>query len=66
MEKKKQITGIISGAIFLIGFFFINQSKSVTGNVILNNRPLVEPTSIIGLILIVCSVVLAFYTLRQK
>ncbi|MBU2562262.1 MAG: hypothetical protein KKF68_01210 [Nanoarchaeota archaeon] len=60
--KKATITfAIIS---LTSGFFFLNQS--LTGNVILNNSYSLNFLSIIGLLLIVCAVILAAYSIKKR
>jgi len=46
------------------GFLFLNQS--ITGNVILNNTNSFSLVSLMGLVLIACSIILGAYALKKK
>ena len=46
------------------GFLFLNHS--ITGNIILNDEYSFNLISIIGLMLILCSIILGVYSVRKK
>jgi len=62
--KEKKTTGIFAIIAFIGGFFFLNQT--VTGNVIIESEKSINLISIIGLALIACAIILAFYSLKKK
>ena len=62
--KQKRTTGIFS-AIALLGSFFLIGSK-ITGNVILTNKPNFSSLNLIGLLLFLCSIILAAYSIKKK
>jgi hypothetical protein len=62
--KKKKVTAGFAIIALAGGFLFLN--GGVTGNIVINNRGSFELLSLIGLLLILCSVVLAVYTLSSK
>ncbi len=69
MEKKsllktRKVTGIFSLAAFIGGFLFLN--PTITGGAILENSSSLSSLSIIGLLLIACSVILAAYALKKR
>ena len=62
--KRKRVTGGFSMVSIIAGFLFLNQG-SITGNVIVDSQPVFNMLSVVGLLLIFCSAILAFYTLRK-
>lgn len=65
LHKGKSIAAVFAGAAFVVGFFLIDRSES-TGNVVLNGDvPPFNIISLIGLFLILCSAVLAFYIVKK-
>ena len=62
--RTRTATGIFAIAAFAGGLMFLN--NSLTGNVILEDAKVLDALSFIGLILIVCSLILAFYAARNK
>jgi hypothetical protein len=62
--KKKPLSFLISALAFLVGFFLI-EGGGITGNVILNDQPLFTASSLIGILLVIGSGILAFYAIRQ-
>jgi uncharacterized membrane protein YraQ (UPF0718 family) len=62
--QQQKVTATFSAVSFLAGIIFI-QTK-LTGNII--GSKIVSPnlTSIIGLLLLACSVATAFYTIKNK
>jgi len=70
MEKKglarsKGITGILAVIMFLTGFLFVDRG-GFTGNAVLNGQPSFNPIALIGLLLVLCSAVLAVYAVKSK
>jgi len=68
MEKKKwfktkSIAAVFAGVAFVVGFLFLD--KGVTGNVILDNSPSFSIMSLIGLLLVFCSAILAVYIIKK-
>ncbi|HEB46885.1 MAG TPA: hypothetical protein ENI22_00255 [Candidatus Pacearchaeota archaeon] len=69
MEKKKnwfgakKLTASFAAVSLIVGFLFLD--KGVTGNVIINNQNPVNVVSLIGLLLVFCSAVLAVYSTRR-
>jgi len=61
--KRKKIAGVFAFFTFIIGFLFLDINS--TGNAILNGAPSFNIASMVGLLLIVCSAVLTFYTVRK-
>jgi hypothetical protein len=61
--KTKKVTASFAVVALIAGFLFLD--KSITGNVILNNRHPFDAVSLIGLSLILCSAILAVYTVRR-
>ena len=61
--RAKKVTASFAIAAAFSGFLFLDQG--VTGNVILNSRSSFNPTTFIGLILIFCSAILAFYSIKR-
>ena len=62
--KRKKVTA--SFAIFALagGFLFLNQG--ITGNVILSGKSSINLLSIIGLLLILCSIILGIYSIKKR
>jgi len=62
--KTKKIAAVFAAVAFVIGFLFLD--KGITGNVILDNKYPVDVISLIGLLLILCSVILAVYLIKKE
>ncbi|MFQ5531492.1 MAG: hypothetical protein ACE5ES_02650 [Candidatus Nanoarchaeia archaeon] len=62
--KTKPATTGFAIAALISGFLFLN--KSMTGNVVLNDKYSINLISIVGLLLISCAVVLGMYTIKKK
>lgn len=62
--KTKKVTIPFALVSLMGGFFFLN--RSITGNVILNNKHAFNLVSLIGLLLILCSVVLIAYSIKKR
>jgi hypothetical protein len=62
--KKKSVINSFAIIALLGGFFFLN--KRITGNVILNNYYSFSLISLIGLLLIICSIILGTYSIWKK
>lgn len=63
-KEKRVIIGL--ALISLIsGFLFISQS-GITGNAVINHYQPISVLSIVGLLLIFCSVILAIYTINKE
>jgi len=62
--KTKKATIIFSLIAFIGGFLFLNHS--VTGNVIINESYYIDIISLIGILLIICSFILAIYTIKHR
>jgi len=66
MEKTNKIVAVVFAVLlFLVGFFLVDKG-SFTGNAILNDQPLFDPLSLVGLILIVVSAALFFYMIKER
>jgi len=61
--KAKKITASFALISFIGGFLFLNHS--ITGNIILNNKNSFNIVSLIGLLLILCSVILIAYSIKK-
>jgi hypothetical protein len=61
---KKGITWIFATIALVSGFLFLDSNS--TGNVILNKQSPVSLISIIGLLLLVCSIILIIYSVKKK
>lgn len=61
--KIKGIAAIFAVVAFVTGFLFLD--KGITGNVILDNKYPVDVISLIGLLLVLCSAILAVYIIRK-
>ena len=62
--KRKKVTSSFAVISLIAGFLFLKHE--ITGNVILNGKYSFNLTALIGLSLILCSVILAAYTLKKK
>lgn len=62
--KKKSVIASFAVIALAGGFLFIN--KDITGNIILSSKYSFNLLSIIGLLLIVCSVILGAYSIWKK
>jgi hypothetical protein len=62
--KTKKATSLFAIISFLGGFTFLNQS--ITVNAIIKNSSNSNLLSLIGLLLIFCSIILTGYTIRKK
>jgi len=62
--KTRKTTVSFAIIALITGFLFLN--RSITGNVILNNENSFSLLSLIGLLLIACSVILGVYALKKK
>ena len=62
--KTKKVATIFAITALISGFLFL--SPSITGGVILEKSNSFSPLSLIGLLLIGCSIVLAAYSLKKK
>lgn len=62
-EKKKTTTAFAIIAL-TAGFLFLN--KGITGNVILNNKASFTLLPLIGLLLVLCSLIIAVYTIKKN
>ena len=63
--KTKRSTITFALIALIGGFLFLNQSN-VTGNIILSKENPINIISVIGLLLILCSVVLSLYSIKRK
>ena len=61
--KTKSVAAVFAVVAFVVGFSFLDGGS--TGNVILDNHYPVDFVSIIGLLLILCSAILAVYILKK-
>ena len=63
--KTKKATGLFAVVAFIGGFFFLNQG--ITGNAVSNESvSAFNPVFLVGMLLILCSVVLAVYAVKKK
>jgi len=62
--KTKKVAAVFAAVSFVIGFLFLD--KGITGNVILDNSYPVDFISLIGLLLILCSAILAVYIIKKQ
>ena len=60
----KGVLGIFAAITFLAGFFLLDNG-SFTGNAVLSEGTSFNPIAMVGLTLIVCSAVLAFFSLKK-
>ena len=61
--KTKKVTFSFAIVALIAGFLFLD--RSTTGNVILNNNSPFDFVSLIGLLLVFCSAILAVYAIRR-
>ena len=61
--KMKGVAAVFAVVAFVVGFLFLD--KGVTGNVILDNKYPVDVVSLIGLLLVLCSAILAVYIIKK-
>ena len=62
--NSKKIAAVLAVASIFTGFFLLDQGT--TGNVVINgSAPIIDTGSIIGLVLVFCSAILAFYSVRK-
>ena len=66
--KSQKTTAVFSTIAFIGGLIFLNQSFAITGNIITKNETFgfVILLPILGTLLIICSVILALYSLKKK
>jgi hypothetical protein len=62
--KTKKVAAVFAAVSFVIGFLFLD--KGITGNVILDNQYPVDFISLIGLLLVLCSAILAVYIIKRQ
>ena len=62
--KTKRVAAVFAAVSFVIGFLFLD--KGITGNVILDNKYPVDFISLIGLLLVLCSAILAVYIIKRQ
>ena len=62
--KSRKATAGFALAALIVGFLFLNHS--LTGNVILSDKYSFSFVSLIGLVLVGCSLVLAAYSVKNK
>ncbi len=63
--KEKRVIRVLALISFISGFLFIKNS-GITGNVVVNHYQPVSTLSIVGLLLMFCSVILTIYTLKKE
>ena len=63
--KEKKVTAAFAIVAFFSGFLFVDRG-GISGNVVLGGNYPVSAVSIIGLLLILCSAILAAYTIRNR
>ena len=61
---RKKTTAFFAIISAIAGFSFLN--KSITGNIILSDAYSFDLISLIGLLLILCSVILGIYSIKKK
>ncbi len=69
MDKKgafrlKAITGIIAAVAFLTGFLLIDRG-GISGNTVVTSEPTISAISVMGLIFVFLSVILAAYSIKR-
>lgn len=62
--KNRKTTAVFAIVALIGGFVFLK--SSLTGNVVLSDKYLVSPISVVGLLLVACSIVLAVYSVRKR
>ena len=63
--KGKELTAMFAAVAFFTGFLFVDRG-SISGNTVLNGDYSISAVSLIGLFLVICSVVLVAFALRNK
>ena len=63
--KEKKVTAMFAVVAFFSGFLFVDRG-SISGNVIVDNTPTFNIISMIGLLLVLCSAILVFYTVKKR
>lgn len=61
--KQKKVTACFAIIALAAGFLFLN--RSITGNIISTGHSY-NPVSLIGLLLIMCSIILGAYSLKKR
>lgn len=62
--KRRKVTAGFATLSLISGFLFLN--KNITGNAVLSDKYAFNPLSFVGLLLILCSVVLAGYSMKKR
>ena len=62
--KRKKVAAGFSVFALVSGFTFLN--KGITGNVILNGKPVFDIVPFIGLLLVFFSAIMALYAIKKK
>lgn len=63
--KEKKVTAVFAVVAFFAGFLFVDRG-GISGNVILDGTQNFDIVSLIGLLLVFCSAILAAYAIRKK
>jgi len=63
--KQKKVTAGFAAASLVFGFLFLFINNGITGNAVLNDKYSLNLLSLVGLLLIFCSAILAAYSLRK-
>jgi len=63
--KKKSITTLFAIVSFVAGFFFLSEGR-ITGNVVASEYQSFSYLSLIGLLLVICAIIVAMYTIKRK
>lgn len=63
--KEKKVAATFAVVAFFAGFLFVDRG-SISGNVIVDNTPTFNIISMVGLLLVLCSAILVFYTVRKR
>ena len=61
--KKRKVTAGFATLSLISGFLFLN--RNITGNAVLSDKYSVNPLSLIGLLLVICAVILAGYSIKR-
>jgi len=64
--KKKEVTASFSIFALASGFIFLTFNSVFTGNFVSTQTNSFNPISLIGALLVFCSVILAFYTVKRN
>jgi len=69
MEKEnwfnqRKVAGSFAVISVMTGFMFLN--KSITGNIVLTEQSPINLISVVGLLLITCSIILGAYSIKRK